>query len=170
MYIEMLTEARDELPLANHSDHRLLFQSLESFLARFSKSQWICWMLVHAPIAAYTFIHLLSWLYSYLEVGQTITLDKRCQGSVDLDIYKSSSAGYLCSEVGLPRWCHMLPHLMTSVDAEMPKKALCKYKMDLSLACICWKKLIATDTFHEITSFSKYRITLLLFLKQFYDS
>lgn len=36
---EMLTEERAELTLASHGGHRLLFQSLESFLARFSKSK-----------------------------------------------------------------------------------------------------------------------------------
>lgn len=96
-------------------------------------------MLVRAPIAAYTFIHLLSWHYSYLEVGRTITLDYGCQVNVGLGSYKSSSAGYLCAKIELPHWCHMLPYLMTSVDAEMPKKYLCAYKMDLSVACIYWQ-------------------------------
>lgn len=79
-------------------------------------------MLVHAPIAAYSFIHLLPWHYSYLEVGWTITLDYRCQVNVGLGSYKSSSAGSLCCKIELLHWCHMLPYLMTSVDAEMPKK------------------------------------------------
>lgn len=79
-------------------------------------------MLVHVPVAAYTFIHLLSWQYSYLEVGRTITLDYRCQVNVGLGSFKSFSAGSLCSKIDLPHWCHMLSSLMTSVDAEMPKQ------------------------------------------------
>lgn len=39
MHCEMLAEARAELSLASHLGHRLLFQSLESFLAMFSKYQ-----------------------------------------------------------------------------------------------------------------------------------
>lgn len=99
-------------------------------------------MLIHAPIAAYTFIHLLPWHYSYLEVGWTITLDYRCQVNVGLGSYKSSSAGSLCCKIELLHWCHMLPYLLTSVDAEMPKKYLCTYEMDLLVAYICWQILL----------------------------
>jgi len=128
-------------------------------------------MLVHAPIAAYTFIHLLSWHYSYLEVGQTITLDYRCQVNVGLGSYKSFSAGNLCSKIELLHESHMLPYFVTSVMLKCQKNT-CVHMKWPSVLLVCVDKLYfqrLTEMLHEITPFSKYRIPLLLFLKQFYD-